>query len=601
MAVVPLEKARVVTYITDNPNGMPATPLTPLKDYNATSTAGDELDKKRAAENAANAAKAYALSPAGMRAALDKITADEKRIAAEKKARIESDPDVIAARALVAAAEAEVASTKTYTAGAKTSLELTKEMNAATTPKPSIYNDNMTPEQIADAAVAAAAKAEAAATAAAADTVTSGATAASIAASADAGAADAATAASTAATNAQEVADAAQEAADAAVAVAAAAAAVPGNTAAAVAAQEAADVAQADADAAQENADAAADEAEVAATDEAVDDGSAADAKAAAELKAKQEADAKAAAELKAKQEADAKAAADKAAKDAADKAAADKVTTQQRESIITILTDRFNKYGLGSLATKIRDLAIDGASEATITIGLQETEEYKVRFSANTDRLNKGLKVLSPAEYLNLEDGYRQILRSYGLKQFDTDAYVKQFIANDVSATELSDRVVTAVQRVQNADPAISKTLRDFYGIGSADMVAYVLDPNQQLQKIQRQVAAAEVGTAARRQGLEAGVQVSEQLAAQGVSEAEAQKGYSTIANILPTAEKLSQIYGGTMQKYGQTEGEQEVFNSLASAQRAREKLSAREIAQFQGTSGVNKTSLTSLTKGQL
>ena len=587
MAVVPLEKARVVTYITDNPNGMPATPLTPLKDYNATSTAGDELDKKRAAENAANAAKAYALSPAGMRAALDKITADEKRIAAEKKARIESDPDVIAARALVAAAEAEVASTKTYTAGAKTSLELTKEMNAATTPKPSIYNDNMTPEQIADAAVAAAAKAEAAATAAAADTVTSGATAASIAASADAGAADAATAASTAATNAQEVADAAQEAADAAVAVAAAAAAVPGNTAAAVAAQEAADVAQADADAAQENADAAADEAEVAATDEAVDDGSAADAKAAAELKAKQEADAKAAA--------------DKAAKDAADKAAADKVTTQQRESIITILTDRFNKYGLGSLATKIRDLAIDGASEATITIGLQETEEYKVRFSANTDRLNKGLKVLSPAEYLNLEDGYRQILRSYGLKQFDTDAYVKQFIANDVSATELSDRVVTAVQRVQNADPAISKTLRDFYGIGSADMVAYVLDPNQQLQKIQRQVAAAEVGTAARRQGLEAGVQVSEQLAAQGVSEAEAQKGYSTIANILPTAEKLSQIYGGTMQKYGQTEGEQEVFNSLASAQRAREKLSAREIAQFQGTSGVNKTSLTSLTKGQL
>ena len=273
----------------------------------------------------------------------------------------------------------------------------------------------------------------------------------------------------------------------------------------------------------------------------------------------------------------------------------------RERRSIITVLTDRFNKYGLGSLANKIKELAIDGATEATITIGLQETEEYKVRFSANTDRLNKGLKVLTPAEYLNLEDGYRQILRSYGLKQFDTDSYVKQFISNDVSAAELSDRVVTAVQRVQNADPAISKTLRDYYGIGNADMVAYVLDPNQQLQKIQRQVAAAEVGTAARVQGLEAGVAVSEQLAAQGISQAEAQKGYATIANILPTADKLSQIYGGTMQKYGQSEGEQEVFNSLASAQRARERLSAREIAQFQGSSGTNKTSLTSSTKGQL
>lgn len=280
---------------------------------------------------------------------------------------------------------------------------------------------------------------------------------------------------------------------------------------------------------------------------------------------------------------------------------AEEKKAAQERQSIITILTDRFNKYGLGSLAAKIRDLAVDGASEATITIGLQETEEYKTRFAANTDRLNKGLKVLTPGEYLNLEDGYRQVLRSYGLKQFDTDAYVKQFIANDVSAAELSDRVVTAVQRVQNADPAISQTLRDYYGIGAADMVAYVLDPNQQLQKIQRQVSAAEVGTAARRQGLEAGVAVSEQLAAQGISEAEAQKGYATIANILPTAEKLSKIYGGTMQKYGQTEGEQEVFNSLASAQRAREKLTAREIAQFQGSSGTMKTSLSTATKGQL
>ena len=273
----------------------------------------------------------------------------------------------------------------------------------------------------------------------------------------------------------------------------------------------------------------------------------------------------------------------------------------QERQSIITVLTDRFNKYGLGSLANKIKELAIDGATEATITIGLQETDEYKTRFAANQDRLAKNLRVLSPAEYLNLEDGYRQVLRSYGLKQFDNDAYVKQFIANDVSAAELSDRVVTAVQRVQNADPAIAKTLRDYYNISTADMVAYVLDPNQQLQKIQRQVASAEIGTAARRQGLEPGVAVSEQLAAQGISEAEAQKGYATIADILPTAEKLSSIYGTTMQGYGQSEAEQEVFNSLASAQRKREALSKREIATFSGSSGLSRTALSSATKGQL
>jgi len=274
---------------------------------------------------------------------------------------------------------------------------------------------------------------------------------------------------------------------------------------------------------------------------------------------------------------------------------------SSERQSIVTILTDRFNKYGLSSLANRIKELAIDGATEATITIALQETEEYQIRFSANKDRVSKGLRVLTPAEYLNLEDGYRQILRSYGLKQFDNDPYVKQFIANDVSASELSDRVVTAVQRVQNADPAVAKTLKDYYGISSADMVGYVLDPNQQLQKIQRQVAAAEIGTAARRQGLESGVTVAEQLAAQGISEAEAQKGYSTIADILPTAEKLSAIYGTTMQGYGQSEAEQEVFNSLASAQRKRTALSQREIAAFSGSSGLSNKSLTSESKGQL
>ena len=288
--------------------------------------------------------------------------------------------------------------------------------------------------------------------------------------------------------------------------------------------------------------------------------------------------------------------------KTAADLAAAEKKAAAEttRRNAIEVLTERFQRYGLGSLVNKIKELAIDGATEATITLGLQETEEYKTRFKANQDRIKKGLAVLNPGEYLAVEDGYRQVLRAYGLKQFDTDEYVSQFISNDVSAAELSNRVVTAVQRVQNADPAIQQQLRQYYGIGQEDLVAYVLDPNQQFQKIQRQVAASEIGVAAGRQGLQAGVSVAEQLAAQGVTEAEAKKGYATIADILPTAEKLSDIYGTTLEGYGQSEAEQEVFNSLASAQRKRQKLTAREIATFSGAAGTNKTSLTTSSVGQ-
>ena len=267
----------------------------------------------------------------------------------------------------------------------------------------------------------------------------------------------------------------------------------------------------------------------------------------------------------------------------------------QARENAIAVMQARFKQYGLETLAAKIRQLAIDGATESTITLQLQETPEYQARFKANADRIKKGLQVLSPSEYLTVEDTYRQVLRAYGLKQFDTDEYVSQFISNDVSPTELSNRVQIAVQRVQNADPAVSRTLRDYYGIGQADLVAYTLDPATQYQKIERQVQAAEIGTAARIQGLETGVGVAEQLAAQGVTAAQAQKGYATIADILPSAEKLSAIYGDTMDLYGQSQAEQEVFNSLASAQRARQRLTAREVAQFSGSSGVGRTSLSS------
>ena len=278
----------------------------------------------------------------------------------------------------------------------------------------------------------------------------------------------------------------------------------------------------------------------------------------------------------------------------AIDKAAADAAAKQEKaENAITVLTDRFTRYGLASLVPRIKQLAISGASESTITLQLQESEEYKTRFKANQDRIKKGLRVLDPGDYLNLEDDYRQILRAYGLKAFDTDAYVQQFIANDIATTELSNRVVTAVQRVQNADPAILTTLRSFYGISDNDLVAYVLDPNQQFQKIERQVAAAEIGAAAGLQGISTGVSVAEQLAAQGVTKAQAQKGYATIADILPTAEKLSGIYDKALPSYGLGEAEQEVFNTLASAQRKRRALAEREIAEFSGASGLSKSAL--------
>jgi len=280
--------------------------------------------------------------------------------------------------------------------------------------------------------------------------------------------------------------------------------------------------------------------------------------------------------------------------------ATATSTMTSAQQDVYSTIVDRLNRYNLGGLAPLIKKLAIEGATEATIMLRLQDEPIYQERFKANQSRISKGLKALTPAEYLTLEDDYRQVLRAYGLKQFDNDAYVSQFLANDISVSELSNRVVTAVQRVQNADPAVSSMLKNYYGITNNDLVAYVLDPNQQFQKIERQVAASEIGVAAGRQGFNIGVPVAEQLAAQGITQAEAQRGYATIADILPTAEKLSDIYGTTLESYGLAEGEQEVFNQLASAQRKRQRLVSREVAEFSGQAGVGRGSLGTATGGQ-
>ena len=269
-----------------------------------------------------------------------------------------------------------------------------------------------------------------------------------------------------------------------------------------------------------------------------------------------------------------------------------------ERQSIIDIVSERFKRYNLTTLLPTIKRLAQEGATESTITFALQETEDYKRRFAGNEIRAKKGLQVLDPAQYLNAEDRYRQYLRDYGLKQFDTDDYVRKFIENDTSLGELSNRINIAATRIQNADPSVKAMLRDYYKLDDTQLLAYVLDPESQIAEVQRRATAGEIGAAAGMQGIRTGVDVAEQLAIQGIDKQAAQRGYSTIADSLPTGQKLSDLYN-TMPGYGLADAEQDVFNTLASAQRKRKNLIGREKAEFGGTSGLSRTALDKATGG--
>ena len=271
-------------------------------------------------------------------------------------------------------------------------------------------------------------------------------------------------------------------------------------------------------------------------------------------------------------------------------------VSQAERVSAFNILKDEFTKFGLGSLVDGIKNLLVDGTPASEFALKLRETPEYKARFAANDARIAAGLSALSPAEYVAMEDQYQNIMRNYGLPStyYTKDTTGKQagfekFLANDVSASELEDRIATAQQRVVNSNPEVLQALKQFYpDISNADILAYALDPQNALTNIKRKVTAAEIGGAAIAQGLQAQGGTAESLAGQGITKAQAQQGYTDIANILPRASQLSEIYG--QGPYTQQTAEAEVFNTGGAAQAAakRKKLTSLETAAFSGQSGV-------------
>ena len=280
-----------------------------------------------------------------------------------------------------------------------------------------------------------------------------------------------------------------------------------------------------------------------------------------------------------------------------------DIASTKKRagESAYALLYQEFAQYGLGALVEPLQSYIQDGLSPAEFTLRLRETPAYQKRFAANKQRIAKGLGALSEAEYIGLEDQYQNVMRNYGLpasyyEKGDTGVQpgFEKFLANDVSAAELEDRVVTAQKRVINANPEVSQALKQFYpDITNGDILAYTLDPTQGIEAIKRKVSAAEIGGAALQAGLQTGLSRAEQLRAAGIDKAAAQEGYGTIAGGLQRGSQLASIYGNDA--YNQATAETEVFG-LAGAQEARkqrQKITGLEKATFGGQTGLSAGAL--------
>ena len=288
-----------------------------------------------------------------------------------------------------------------------------------------------------------------------------------------------------------------------------------------------------------------------------------------------------------------------KAAEDAlAAKQEADRIAEEKRvagQSAYDLLFEQFSRYGMSSLVEPLKQFIQQGISSSEFTLRLRDTDAYKKRFAANASRIAKGLSALNEAEYIGLEDQYQNIMREYGLPasyyargEMGRQEGFEKFLANDVSAAELEDRVLTAQSRVINANPEVLASLKQFYpGISNGDILAYTLDPEKALTDIKRKVTAAEIGGSAMQAGLGITGTRAEELGAAGVTKQQAQQGFQTVAEVAPRGGQLAEIY--KQNPYTQTTAEAEIFGLSGSteAARQRKKLTQLETAAFSGSAG--------------
>ena len=292
-------------------------------------------------------------------------------------------------------------------------------------------------------------------------------------------------------------------------------------------------------------------------------------------------------------------------------------------DALYDLALKKLEQYNLRGIADSLKRArkAYPELELADLLFLVEEDDRYnapfKERFKANELRIKEGLPKLKASEYLKLEQDYARLFTTYNLPAFKNQIQYDKLIAGDVDLADATDRVVMAYDRVLT-DTSTRNAFRQFYSsVEDADIVSALLDPEQQIPALERKVVAAEIGGQALRQGLstslgatqdftapgqrpvsgysnvQRGSLGAEALAGEGVTEASAAADYARVAEQLPTAEKLSAIYGGRTAQVGQRELEQAELLGLESAKRARRQLSELEESQFSGQAGTMRTSL--------
>lgn len=189
--------------------------------------------------------------------------------------------------------------------------------------------------------------------------------------------------------------------------------------------------------------------------------------------------------------------------------------------------------------------------------------------------------------DYLSTEQSYAQIMKQAGLPAgfYDSRADMAEFIGKSVSPAELQQRVNSYSDfALKTTDPTVLQQLQSM-GLDQGHVLANLMDPDRALPLIQNQVNSVLLGAAARRAGTTADTSFLSQLAARGVTEADAQSKFGEAAGMQPGLNEIASIYGN--QGFSNQQAQNVAFNANAQDTEKARRLASEQRGAFAGTSG--------------
>lgn len=262
------------------------------------------------------------------------------------------------------------------------------------------------------------------------------------------------------------------------------------------------------------------------------------------------------------------------------------------QQSAYDLMDETLKSWGLGDLANTLRQLIVKGDTNPdTLSLELSQTSEYKQRFAGNAIRKANGLAELNPAQYLAMEEGYRQVLQSYGMPKgfYDSNSDFTKFIGNDISASELQSRVQVAHDQYTAAPDYVKSLWNQYFGT-KGDAIAAILDPNTATSLIQDRGQQVALGGAAKQYGFNINQQRAQQFQQEGLTLDQARNAYQKIAQNYGSDQTIAKRFGTTIDQA--TEENAFVLGQQPALQK-RQVLGDEEQALFQGGVGASQTSV--------